>query len=119
MQITTQSKKIYIASTPIDFRMSMDSLARLVAQNKSTKVHDGSIYVFFNKAHDRIKCLFWDNNGFVLYYKRLQGTKFKFTKFSGELSKLTAEELEVILSGYDPKHITKQQAVIEHQQHNI
>jgi transposase len=114
MQLLAKTKKIYIASTPVDFRMSMDSLARLIEQNKSTKVHDGSIYVFHNKTQDRIKCLFWDNNGFVLYYKRLQGTKFKFTKMSGELSKLTPEELEVILSGYDPKHITKQQAVIEH-----
>jgi transposase len=117
MLIPTNDKKIYIASQAIDFRMSMNGLSELIQKNKSTNIYDGSIYAFFNKAQDKIKCLFWDKNGFVLYYKRLEGTKFKFMKLSKDLQSLTSQDLQVILSGYDPNKavkVTDQGHLIEH-----
>jgi transposase len=117
MLIPTTDKKIYIASQAIDFRMSMNSLSELIMRNKNTTLYDGSIYVFFNKSQDKIKCLFWDKNGFVLYYKRLEGTKFKFMKLSKDLQSLTSQDLQVILSGYDPNKaikVNEQRHLIEH-----
>ena len=98
---TFTKQKIYFASEAVDFRMSIDGLSQLVSDNKKTHLHDGSIYVFYNKQRNKIKCLFWDKNGFVLYYKRLENLQFKFKKMTHNLESISHEELEIILSGYD------------------
>lgn len=117
MLMNLENKKIFIASQPIDFRMSIDSLSTMIQNNKKTYLHDGSIYVFYNRFHDKIKCLFWDKNGFVLYYKRLDRCKFKFDKMPKDLTSLTPEQLETILAGYDPSKAQKYESkLIEHQE---
>lgn len=105
MLIPYENKQIFIASKPIDFRMSIDGLSSFIQREKSAHLHDGSIYVFYNRHLDKIKCLFWDRNGFVLYYKRLDKCKFKVKKMLNEVENITAEELEILLSGFDPKPI--------------
>lgn len=99
MLTTIKNKKIFMASEPVDFRMSIDGLSGVIEKNGLTHLHDGSIYVFYNKDKTKIKCLFWDNNGFVLYYKRLDNTKFKFKALTKNLNAITIDELECILSG--------------------
>ena len=110
MLIPYENKQIYIASKPIDFRMSIDGLSNFIQHQTKQHIHDGSIYVFYNKQLDKIKCLFWDRNGFVLYYKRLDKCRFKIKKMLREIECITFEELEVLLSGFESKPI-------EHQHH--
>src|SRR5438552_3000379 len=108
MLIPYENKTIFIASKPVDFRMSIDGLSSFIQHQTKTHLHDGSIYVFYNRHHDKIKCLFWDRNGFVLYYKRLDKCKFKFKKMLHEVENITAEELEVLLSGFEPEKFEPQ-----------
>ena len=105
--LAMSNKKIFIASKPVDFRMSIDGLANLITTDKQTNIHDGSIYVFYNQLKNKINCLFWDNNGFVLYYKRLDNTKFKFMNITRDSQSISGEELDIILSGFDPTKIKK------------
>lgn len=114
MLIPYESKQIFMASKPVDFRMSIDGLSQFIQHEKSTHLHDGSIYVFYNKHQDKIKCLFWDRNGFVLYYKRLDKCKFKFKKMINEIEDITSEELEILLSGFDPGHVQRQPQMLNH-----
>ncbi len=114
MLIPYENKNIFIASKPVDFRMSIDGLSNFIQHEKNSHLHDGSIYVFFNKHRDKIKCLFWDRNGFVLYYKRLDKCKFKMKQMFNEVENITAEELEVLLSGFDPVPIERKQMHLEH-----
>src|ERR1017187_5714020 len=102
MLIPYENENIFIASKPVDFRMSIDGLSTFVQHEKSAHLHDGSIYVFYNTAQDKIKCLFWDRNGFVLYYKRLDKCKFKFKKMLNSIESISAEDLEILLSGFSP-----------------
>ena|ERR1700733_7801081 len=113
LAITTQ--KIFIASQPIDFRMSIDGLSSYIHSSKKTFIHDGSIYVFYNKNRDKVKCLFWDKNGFVLYYKRLDQCKFKIGLMKGNLQTISPEELQALLSGLEPIKDTKKPLTLEHQ----
>lgn len=99
--LSLQDKQIYFASAPIDFRMSIDGLSGLIQREKNQFIHDGSIYVFYNKNRDKIKCLFWDNNGFVLYYKRLDNCKFKFKTMTASIQSISPDDLTQILSGFD------------------
>lgn len=103
MLIPYENRNIYIGSKPVDFRMSIDGLSNFIQREQGSHLHDGSIYVFYNRHMDKIKCLFWDRNGFVLYYKRLDKCKFKVRKMLKEIEKITANELEVLLSGFEPE----------------
>ena len=115
MLIPYENKPIFIASKPTDFRMSIDGLSNFIQREHNAHLHDGSIYVFYNKHRDKIKCLFWDRNGFVLYYKRLDKCKFKVKEMLHEIENITAEELEILLSGFEPKPVERKQMILEHQ----
>lgn len=114
MLIPYENKKIFIASQPTDFRMSIDGLSGFVQSEVGSHIHDGSIYVFYNKQKDKIKCLFWDRNGFVLYYKRLDKCRFKIKDMLSTIENITAEELEILLSGFDYKPVEKKNMYLEH-----
>jgi transposase len=113
MLIPYENRQIFIASKPVDFRMSIDGLSNFVQREKNTQILDGSIYVFFNAARDKIKCLFWDGNGFVLYYKRLVQCKFKIYEMLNSIERITASDLEVLLAGFDPKPIERKLVLLE------
>lgn len=114
MLIPYENCSIFMASKPVDFRMSIDGLSNFIQQQKGTHLHDGSIYVFYNSHRDKIKCLFWDRNGFVLYYKRLDKCKFKFKKMLSSIEDISPEELEILLSGFEPIHTERQAVLLEH-----
>lgn len=114
MLLPYENKQIFIASKPIDFRMSIDGLSNFIQREKNAHLHDGSIYVFYNAHRDKIKCLFWDRNGFVLYYKRLDKCKFKIKDMLREVENISAEELEILLSGFDPQQVQRQPMALEH-----
>ena len=97
MLMKYEDKPIYLASKPVDFRLSIDGLTKLVQNQIGSLPHDGSIYVFYNHALDKIKCLFWDRNGFVLYYKKLESTRFILNK--AQKGSITHDDLTRLLSG--------------------
>jgi transposase len=114
MLIPYENRPIFIASQPVDFRMSIDGLSNFIQKNNKTQLHDGSIYVFYNKHRDKIKCLFWDRNGFVLYYKRLDKCKFKIKNMLRSIENISGEELEILLSGFEASDFQGKQYYLEH-----
>ena len=72
--------KIFIADAAVDFRKAINGLTALIVEQFTTPINDGTVYVFYNRDCDRVKCLFWDKNGFVLYQKRLERGRFKLSK---------------------------------------
>ncbi|MDB4222436.1 IS66 family insertion sequence element accessory protein TnpB, partial [Granulosicoccus sp.] len=61
----------------------------------------GVLYVFRNRTSTKLKILFWENNGFVLYYKSLAEEKFHWPSSADELLTITGEQLNFLLDGYD------------------
>ena len=93
---------IYVATQAIDFRKAINGLSALISEEYETPVQDGSVYVFYNRAMDRVKCLFWDKNGFVLYHKRLERGRFKMGRTEEKAPYLiTQEQLDWLLAGLD------------------
>jgi transposase len=76
----TKDVRIYVADKPVDGRKAINGLVCLVADHFDSSATDGSVYVFYNASYDRVKCLFWNKNGFVLYHKRLERGRFKISK---------------------------------------
>ncbi len=93
--------KVYLYRDPIDFRKSFKGLAVLVEQELGHNPFSGELYVFTNRQRNKIKCLFWEDNGFVLYYKSLAEDKFHWPKKTDELVTLTGQQMNWLLDGYD------------------
>jgi transposase len=55
------------------------------------------LYAFTNKRRNKVKCLFWEDNGFVLYYKSLSEEKFKWLKHDDKLMTLTGQQINWLL----------------------
>lgn len=102
MLTTLKNKKIFVASEAVDFRLGLNGLAEIVMEDNRSHLHDGSIYVFYNKEKNKIKCLTWDTNGLVLYYKRLDNLKFKLKFLTERRETISYEELELLLAGMNP-----------------
>lgn len=99
MQLQFYGKKIWVYRQPIDFRCSIDGLTHLVHHNIQKNAQEG-IYIFFNRHKDKIKCLSWHKNGFVLLYKRLERGRFCFIQDKGVME-ITSNELSWLLAGLE------------------
>ena len=92
---------IFLYQQPIDFRKGPRGLAAIVEMELDHDVFDGGLYAFTNRRRDKIKCLFWEDNGFVLYYKSLAEEKFHWPKGDEDLVSLTSQQINWLLDGYD------------------
>lgn len=92
---------IYVAGEAVDGRKAINGLAALVVEQFDTPVNDGSVYVFYNKERNRIKCLFWEKNGFVIYHKRLERGKFKLRRELGGHLSINSQQLDWLCAGLD------------------
>jgi transposase len=104
------SLRIFIATSPVDCRKSHDGLAALVEQVMIEKPLSGNLFVFTNKRADRIKLLYWDSDGYALWYKRLEKGTFRLPKAAENATRIeiTAIDLSMILSGIDLANIKRQ-----------
>lgn len=97
----TEGTCIYVADKPVDGRKAINGLASMVIEHFEKPVNDGSVYVFYNGSCDRVKCLFWDKNGFVLYHKRLERGRFKIKKMANGVYVISQNQLDWLLAGLD------------------
>ena len=93
--------EIFLYRAPIDFRKQANGLALLIEQELGRSPFTGALYAFTNRQRNKIKCLMWEDNGFVLYYKALAEEKYKWPKPADELMPLTGEQINWLLDGYD------------------
>lgn len=91
--------KIYLARRPVDLRKSVDGLALLTREVVRQDPLSGHLFVFVNKVGHRVKILFWDRTGFVIWYKRLETARVRLPA-EGEASlELTPTQLALLLDG--------------------
>ncbi|MBC7182329.1 MAG: IS66 family insertion sequence element accessory protein TnpB [Marinobacter sp.] len=93
--------EIYLYREPIDFRKQANGLAVLIEQELGHSPSTGALYAFTNRQRNKIKCLMWEDNGFILYYKALAEEKFKWPSPADELMPLTGEQINWLLNSYD------------------
>lgn len=93
---------IYLYREPVDFRKAANGLAAIVEQELGHNPFAGALYAFTNRQRNKIKCLYWENNGFVLYYKALAEERFHWPKTGeGEVMALSGQQINWLLDGYD------------------
>jgi len=92
---------VHLALEPVDMRKSINGLTIAVVEQLALKPQGRHLFVFRNKAGDKVKVLFWDRNGFVVYYKRLERGRFHWPRDQGEARAITTEQLKWLLAGLD------------------
>jgi transposase len=95
------SVKVYIATDAADMRKSIDTLSVMVKDVLSKDPFSGHLFVFCNKRGDKIKILYWDRNGFCLWYKRLERGIFRMPKMQTKVFMIAPNELNLLLEGID------------------
>lgn len=94
--------RVYLAREPVDMRRSIDGLSIQVERELGLDPFAPQLVVFCNRKRDKIKILYWDKSGFVLWYKRLEQDRFAWlSAATPAVVKLTGRELNWLLDGID------------------
>jgi transposase len=95
--------RIWLSAEPVDLRKSFDGLASLVREGLRGDPLSGDIFVFRNKAADRIKLLVWEEDGYAIWYKRLEAGRYRFPPSPEDLPRVEvrAADLVMLLEGVD------------------
>lgn len=92
--------RIFLASQPADLRKSFDGLAQLAREVvRQDPLSSGHLFVFHNRTGRRVKILFWDRTGWVLWYKRLESGIFRFPLGDAPSAEIDAIQLRLLLDG--------------------
>ena len=93
--------QVFLYPQPIDFRKAHQGLCAIVECELGHDPFAGHLYAFTNKRRNKIKCLFWEDNGFVLYYKSLVEEQFNWPTGEEAVITLTGQQINWLLDGYD------------------
>ncbi len=100
---------VYLCTAPTDMRKGFDSLAALVADNLGRDPLSGDLFLFLSRRRDRIKGLLWQEDGFSLWYKRLEVGTYRLPAHPPDAACVTlrASELAMLLDGIDLKSVRR------------
>ena len=103
------SVKIFLATQPVDMRKSFDGLKAVVEQFLEADPLSGHLFVFRGRRGDRLKILYWDRDGLVVWAKRLEVGRFSFPVAQENQRRIEVQsaELAMLLEGIDLSNIRR------------
>lgn len=106
----SKAQGIYIVCGYTDMRRSINGLATLVQSALSMDPFSRQLFLFCGKRADRMKALLWEDDGFILLYKRLENGKFRWPRTEEQVRNITWQEFRWLTEGLSldqPKAIKK------------
>jgi transposase len=91
--------QVLLAPGATDLRKSIDGLAALVSVVFELDPFSDRWFVFCNRRRDKLKILRWDQNGFWLYYRRLERGRFQWSAQGGQALSISRRQLHWLLDG--------------------
>jgi transposase len=108
--------RVFVCTQPADMRRSFDGLAALVQQHLGCDPLSGDLFVFRSKRGDRVKLLYWNDDGYALWYKRLEEGTFPWPTVDGSRTPVGAHglilrpaELAMLLDGIELANVQRRQ----------
>lgn len=102
-------QRFFVATRPVDMRKGIDGLCGVVRQVMNGDPMSGAVFIFFNKDRDKVKCLVWDSDGYVLYHKRLERGAFEAVTSANDASTVSMryDHLVMLISGISLRHVVQ------------
>lgn len=111
--------RIFVYTAPADMRKSFPGLSALVSEHMRLDPLSGHLFVFTNRRADKLKALYWDRDGYALWYKRLEKGTFRFTAPQGTAEdichiEMRPADLALALEGIDLSSVKRQKRWVRH-----
>jgi transposase len=101
MLLFPDNVQVFLRTGATDMRKSINGLSALVQNEMKLDPFRSGYFIFCNKGRRLIKILYWDRNGFAMWYKRLEEEKFAWPKGASDTIALTRQQIEWLLAGLD------------------
>ena len=93
--------RVFLYMAPTSMRFSFDRLMGIAERIFQHDPLSGHLFLFLNRSRNRMKILYWDRDGFCIWYKRLEEGVFQLPKSDKESMELTYQQLSRLLGGLD------------------
>lgn len=91
----SSAQRIFVYRAPCDMRRSFDRLAAMVEHELGQDPMRGDVFLFANRRRTMLKLLYWDGDGFAIWFKRLERGRFRVSS----AEELDRAELGLLLEG--------------------
>lgn len=96
--------RLFLCQIPMNMHKSFEGLSSVTQQMFPGELLSGAFFIFLSRKKDHMKVLYWDGDGFVIFYKRLEKGSFS-TK--NEASSLPRRDFIMLMEGITPKRLQK------------
>jgi len=103
----TAATRIYLYHGPCDMRKSFDGLCGLIRSELGADPLSGSLFVFCNRRRNMVKLLYFDRDGFAIWYKRLEQGSFRPPSIASVDGLIDRRQLSMLLEGIIPKKVSR------------
>jgi len=103
----TGATRIYLYRGACDMRKSFDGLCGVIRSELGADPLSGSLFVFCNRRRNMVKVIYWDTDGFAIWYKRLERGRFTFPHMASHDGRIERRQLAMLLEGVVPKKVSK------------
>ena len=107
MRINWKDLKIFLKPGTTDMRKQINGLSIIAESVMKKDPLSGSLFLFCNRRHQILKCLYWDLNGFCLWQKTLEYDRFPWPDNNESVYELSEDQLFMLLNGIDFFHAHK------------
>lgn len=97
----TTTTRAYLRTGSTDLRLSFEGLYALVTRVILQDPKSGHLFVFCNRARNRVKVLYWDGSGLWVCAKRLESGTFDWPKHNGSVAEMNCAQLQLLLEGFE------------------
>ena len=94
----TGADHVYIACGYTDLRKGIDGLSAMVQSEFDLDITN-TLFLFCGRRRDRIKALYWEQNGFILLYKRLERGVYQWPRNEQEVREITPQQYRWLMEG--------------------
>ena len=99
--------RYFLCCSSVDMRNGFDGLAGIVRNRMKKDPVSGDVFIFINKKRTHIKLLYWDGDGFALFFKRLEQGRYAFTPLNKPSRSIGRKELMMLLEGLSFQEMDK------------